>query len=62
MQRVRTCAIPCPHQPPTKGDAIVSLAKVVLPPLASLTVFATGQGMKTKRAKVPACSLNSYGC
>ena len=47
MQYVRICAIHCPHQPPIRGDATVSVAKVVLPPLALLVAFATGQGMKT---------------
>ena len=34
VQRVKTRAIPCPHQRPTRGDVTVSMTKMVLPPLA----------------------------
>ena len=27
IQRVKACAIPCPHQPPTRGDNTVSVAQ-----------------------------------
>ena len=56
---VRTRVIPSPHQPPTRGDATVLVAKVVLPILALPTAFPTGPGMKTNRAKVPPGSLSS---
>ena len=59
LQRVRTRAIPYPHQPPFRGDAIVSVAKVVLSPLALLVALLTGLDMKTNRAKVPLCGLSS---
>ena len=53
--------IPCPHQLPTKGDISVSMAKVVLPLLVPTIAFATKQGMKINRVKVPFCSLSSNG-
>ena len=31
MERARTRATPCTRQPPTRGDATVLVAKVVLP-------------------------------
>ena len=27
IQRVKACAIPCPHQPPSRGDNTVSVAQ-----------------------------------
>ena len=53
----KTRAIPCLHQPPTRGDTIVSVAKVILLPLAQPAAFAKGQVMKPKRKKVPLCSF-----
>ena len=35
----------CPHNPPTKGDATLSVAEMVLPSLASPAAFVTGQGI-----------------
>ena len=52
IQRVRTHAIPCPPQPPTKRDSTVLMANVILPPLVPLAAFATGQAMKTNRENV----------
>ena len=49
IQRVRTRATPSPHQPATRGDATVSMAKAVLSPLAPPAAFATGQGINTER-------------
>ena len=39
IQRVKVRAIPCPHQPPTRGDNTVSVAKAVLPLLALPSSF-----------------------
>ena len=46
IQCMKTHVIPCPHQPPTRGNATVLIAMVVLllPPAA----FATGHSMKTE--------------
>ena len=49
IQHVKTHAIPCPHQPPTRGDATILVAKVLLSPLVPPAAFATRLGMKTKR-------------
>ena len=54
---MKTCAKPFPHQLTTRGDATVSMANMVLPPLVSPAAFATGQIMKTNRANVPLCGL-----
>lgn len=43
IQCVKACAIPYPNQLPTRGGNKVSVAKVVLPPLAPPAAFATGQ-------------------
>ncbi len=44
IQRVKARAIPCPHQPPTRGDNTVSVTQggTATPGAA----FATGQGIK----------------
>ena len=52
------CVIPCHHLPLTRDDTTVLVAKAALTPLALHADFATGQGMKTNRAKVPLCSLS----
>ena len=56
IQRVKNTFDTCPHQPPTKGDTTVLVAKAVLLPLAPPAAFATVQAMK-KTQKVPLCSL-----
>lgn len=38
-------AIPCSHQPSTKGGNTISVAKAVVPPLAPPAAFGTGQGI-----------------
>ena len=43
IQHMKTCVIHSPHQPPSRGDARVSVAKLVLPPLAPSAAFVTGQ-------------------
>ena len=45
IQRVKARAIPCPHQPPSRGDDTVSVAQggTATPYQAA---FATGQGIK----------------
>ena len=48
-----------PHQPSAWDDTTVSVAKPVLPQQVPIAAFATGQGVKTKRAKVPLCRLSS---
>ena len=58
IQRVKARAIPYPHQPPTKGDATVSVAKVIPPPQEPPAAFATGQSMKINSTKVPLRSLS----
>ena len=57
IQCVKTRAIPCPKQPPTWGNATVSVAKVVLPPLVPAAAFATEHSMNTNRMKVPLPNL-----
>ena len=57
MHCVKALAIPFPHQPPTRGYVRVSVAMAVLPPLALIATFATGQGMRTNTAKLPHCSF-----
>ena len=47
IKRVIPNAKSCTHQPPTRGDNTVSVAKQVLPSRAPPAAFATGQCMKT---------------
>ena len=54
--------MPCSPQPPTRGNAIISMAKAVQPPLAPQAAFTTGLGMKPNTAEVPLCSFSSYLC
>ena len=39
VQRVKVRTITCPNQLTTRGDATVSVAKVVLPPLTQLSAY-----------------------
>ena len=48
---VRTHAIPCPHQPPTRSDVMVSVAKMVLSPLPPPAAFANRRGTKMNSTK-----------
>ena len=54
---MRTRAILCPHQPPTRSDATFSVAIVVLPPQAPPADLDTGQGMKDKQSESPSLQL-----
>ena len=49
MQRLITRAILSPHQSLTRGDAMVSVVKVVLPPPALSVAVATESGIKTEQ-------------
>ena len=47
IQRVKARAIPCPHQPPTRGDNTASVAQAgTCHSWRYQAAFATGQGIK----------------
>ena len=48
IQRVKARVIPCPHQPPTRGDNTVSVAQgsTTATYWRYQAAFATGQGIK----------------
>ena len=44
---MKACAIPCPHQPPSRGDNTVSVAQGGTATSGAIKqLFATGQGIK----------------